>query len=135
VAREALALRLDGVDQRGLLGRSGGGSGIERAGVAEAATGYLGDLCIVAGVERREPVAPAQRLGVVRVAALPVLRIAQIAWSSRCSPSRWRSHRSAGSRFQMRTGEVALEGGAERPPSSGGAWAPAIPPAGAAPGR
>jgi hypothetical protein len=37
--------------------------------VAEAATAHFGDFLIVAGVERRESAAPAQRLGVVHVAA------------------------------------------------------------------
>jgi hypothetical protein len=69
-AREALALRLHGIDQLGLPGRSGGESGIERAGMAEATTGHLGDLCVVAGVERGETAAPAQCLGVVNVAFL-----------------------------------------------------------------
>src|SRR5215210_9523658 len=61
-AREALALRLQGVEQLGLLGRSRGESRIQRAGVTEAPAGHLGHLCVVPGVERREPAAPAPRL-------------------------------------------------------------------------
>jgi hypothetical protein len=121
-AREALALRLHGIDQLGLVGRSSGESGIERAGMAEAAPGHLGDLCIVAGVERDETAAPAQRLGVVGVALL-----------ARCQnrPDRVEFAVLAQqvpvaqvSGFEIpdahRRGLVALEGRRSRPPSSGG---------------
>ena len=71
-AREPLALYLHGIDQLGLPARSGGESGIERTGVAEAATGHFGNLGVVAGIERGEAAAPAQCLGMVRVALLPL---------------------------------------------------------------
>lgn len=43
---------------------------VEWAEVPEVATAHLGDLFVMATVERREPTAPAQRLGMAGIASL-----------------------------------------------------------------
>ena len=67
---KARPLRLHRVDELDLLCRSRGKSVVERAEVPEAATAHLGNLFVMATVERREPTAPAQRLGMAGVASL-----------------------------------------------------------------
>ena len=52
----------------GLVALAGGAAPIERAGVVVAPTAHLGDQGLVAGVERRQPAAPPQDLGVPGVA-------------------------------------------------------------------
>ncbi len=67
---KARPLGLDRVDELDLLCRPGGKSRVEWAEVPEVATAHLGDLFGVPTVERREPTAPAQRLGMARIASL-----------------------------------------------------------------
>ena len=67
---KARPLGLGRVDELGLLYRPGGKSGVEWAEVPEVATAHLSDLFVMATVERREPTAPAQRLGMAAIASL-----------------------------------------------------------------
>jgi hypothetical protein len=67
---QARPLGLDRVDELSLLCRPGGKSGVEWAEVLEVATAHLSDLFVMATVERRQPTAPAQRLGMAGVASL-----------------------------------------------------------------
>src|SRR5262245_7206971 len=67
LARQPGALVLERVDERGLPPLAGGQAPVERAGVAEPASAQLRDLVLAAGVERRQPAAPADRLGMVGV--------------------------------------------------------------------
>ncbi len=67
---KARPLGLDRVDELDLLCRPGGKSGVKWAEVAKATMRHLGNLFVMATVERREPTAPAQRLGMAGVASL-----------------------------------------------------------------
>lgn len=67
---KARPLGLDRVDELDLLCRPGGKSEVEWAEVPEVATAHLGDLFVMATVERLEPTAPAQRLGMAGIASL-----------------------------------------------------------------